>query len=239
MEEIWRDVVGFEKYYQVSNLGRIKSLSRTIIRPDAIYTTKERILKKARYVTLSKDGIINQYYVRGLVVEAFKDNIDLISEDLVKKENVIRESVVKEKQQKVKKIEVYKKMRETYKVRCITTGKEFDSINQANIYYGIQAGSIARCCKGIRKSAGRLEDGTKLIWEYINDDCSKSKQESECIKFHCPYCGSNIFMNIKTKDNKEIYKKEYNCSCGCKFKVEYDKVLAELNINIGTYLLKK
>ena len=30
MEEIWRDVEGFEGYYQVSNLGRVKSLERTI-----------------------------------------------------------------------------------------------------------------------------------------------------------------------------------------------------------------
>ena len=26
MEEIWKDVVGYEGYYQVSNMGRVKSL---------------------------------------------------------------------------------------------------------------------------------------------------------------------------------------------------------------------
>jgi hypothetical protein len=30
MEEIWKDIVGYEGYYQVSNLGRVKSLDRTI-----------------------------------------------------------------------------------------------------------------------------------------------------------------------------------------------------------------
>jgi hypothetical protein len=28
MKEIWKDVFGYEGYYQVSNLGRIKSLDR-------------------------------------------------------------------------------------------------------------------------------------------------------------------------------------------------------------------
>lgn len=28
MEEIWKDVIGFEGYYQVSNMGRVKSLDR-------------------------------------------------------------------------------------------------------------------------------------------------------------------------------------------------------------------
>lgn len=30
-EEIWKDIPGYEGLYQVSNLGRVKSLDRTII----------------------------------------------------------------------------------------------------------------------------------------------------------------------------------------------------------------
>ena len=30
-EEIWKDIKGYEGYYQVSNLGRVKSLDRYII----------------------------------------------------------------------------------------------------------------------------------------------------------------------------------------------------------------
>lgn len=29
--EVWKDIVEFEGYYQVSNLGNVKSLSRTIL----------------------------------------------------------------------------------------------------------------------------------------------------------------------------------------------------------------
>lgn len=30
-EEIWKDVVGYEGYYQVSNLGRVKSVGRVVV----------------------------------------------------------------------------------------------------------------------------------------------------------------------------------------------------------------
>lgn len=31
MQEEWRDIKGFEGYYQVSNLGRVRSVDRVII----------------------------------------------------------------------------------------------------------------------------------------------------------------------------------------------------------------
>lgn len=46
MKEIWKDIVGYEGSYQVSNLGRVKSLSRTFIRKNGSpFLVKERILK--------------------------------------------------------------------------------------------------------------------------------------------------------------------------------------------------
>jgi hypothetical protein len=44
--EIWKDIIGFEGRYQISNHGNVKSLSRTIIRKDGfISSVKDRILK--------------------------------------------------------------------------------------------------------------------------------------------------------------------------------------------------
>lgn len=34
LDEVWRDVLGFEGFYQVSDLGRVRSLDRTIVRID-------------------------------------------------------------------------------------------------------------------------------------------------------------------------------------------------------------
>lgn len=58
------------------------------------------------------------------------------------------------------------------KVICITTDKIFDSIIEASIYYNMKSSSaIGACCrkKDKYKSAGKLEDGTSLVWMYYED----------------------------------------------------------------------
>lgn len=52
------------------------------------------------------------------------------------------------------------------KVICVTTGKTFGSIIEAGEYYNCNRSDITQNCKGNRKSAGKLPDGTKLIWRY-------------------------------------------------------------------------
>lgn len=55
---------------------------------------------------------------------------------------------------------------EKKKIKCITTGQVFDSMNEAKSITGAHTASISYVCKGKRKHAGKLEDGTKLEWEY-------------------------------------------------------------------------
>lgn len=77
MNEIWKDVVGYEGYYQVSNLGNIKALERQIRKGDIIQTRKEKIKTLTKspdgYLTvkLSKDGKDTRYQVSRIVAEAF------------------------------------------------------------------------------------------------------------------------------------------------------------------------
>jgi hypothetical protein len=53
MEEVWKDIVGYEGYYQVSNLGRIKSLYRELGHSkNGIQKRNERILSPS----ISKKG---------------------------------------------------------------------------------------------------------------------------------------------------------------------------------------
>ena len=44
--EIWKDVVGYEGLYQVSNLGRIKSLDRYVEYPNYIKRINGRIMSQ-------------------------------------------------------------------------------------------------------------------------------------------------------------------------------------------------
>lgn len=53
-------------------------------------------------------------------------------------------------------------------VICITTGKIFYTGIEASKYYNIDNSAITKCCKGKRKSAGTLPDGTPLVWRYLN-----------------------------------------------------------------------
>lgn len=61
MEEKWKPVVGYEGLYEVSSLGRVRSLSRSIQGHKGYYVIPSRILKGFyaygyRYVELHKGG---------------------------------------------------------------------------------------------------------------------------------------------------------------------------------------
>jgi hypothetical protein len=77
MEEIWKDIKGYDGFYQVSNLGRIKSMSRLIGRN---HKTKqpERILKQYKnykgYMQLSIGKAHKLYLIHRLVALTFIPN---------------------------------------------------------------------------------------------------------------------------------------------------------------------
>lgn len=76
-QEIWKDILGYEELYQISNLGRVKSLERIT---NNQFGKKDLILPlrtifNGRYVrvTLSKYGIVEELNVHVLVAIAFLD----------------------------------------------------------------------------------------------------------------------------------------------------------------------
>ena len=68
-------------------------------------------------------------------------------------------------------------------VICITTNKKFKTAKESSDYYEIDSSSIIKCCRGIKKHSyvGKLEDGTKLIWMYL-DDYNKMTEEEIRLK---------------------------------------------------------
>lgn len=82
MNEIWKDIKGYEGYYQISNLGRVRSLDRIVVenktghkRPIRGKMLSNHLLKIGYYsVGLSRNGKCELKYVHRLVAEAFIPN---------------------------------------------------------------------------------------------------------------------------------------------------------------------
>lgn len=79
--EIWKDVKGYEGYYQVSNMGRVKSMrvlktpkNGAICRKNAFLSTKTTHDKRYIIVALCRDGEIKPTPVHRLVAETFIPN---------------------------------------------------------------------------------------------------------------------------------------------------------------------
>ena len=63
-------------------------------------------------------------------------------------------------------------------VICLTTGKTFNSIKEAEHYYNLSKSGISNCCRGVVKSAGKL-NGVWLKWMYLYDFENLPLQEQQ------------------------------------------------------------
>ena len=103
-EEIWKDVVGFEGYYEVSNKGRVRSVDRVIMRSNGFpLPVKGKIMPQYKkwghstiprlYVNFCKDSIRYVRSVSRLVGEAFIPNQENLPQINHKDENPMNNCV--------------------------------------------------------------------------------------------------------------------------------------------------
>ena len=91
--EIWKDIPGYEGYYQVSNFGRVKSIPRKVYCNGGFHISKEKIMKqdqnKSGYwrAHLLKDKVAKTLLVHRLVAKAFLPNPDSLPDINHKDEN--------------------------------------------------------------------------------------------------------------------------------------------------------
>lgn len=85
MKEIWKDIEGYEGKYQISNLGKVKSLNyRRSGYPGVLKTENNGNGYFA--LSLCKNGVTEHLYVHRLVAKAFITNPDNLPEVNHKKE---------------------------------------------------------------------------------------------------------------------------------------------------------
>ena len=164
MEEIWKDIEGYEGLYQVSNMGRVRSLRRNII------LKSKRETNEYERVVLSTNNIPKLYSIHRLVAMAFIPNpnnypiVNHKDEDrtnnrvdnlewCTQKYNVnYGTGIAKRARSQSKKVLQFKPDG--------TFVKEWKSINDIERITGYSSGHISRCCRNIRKTA------YGYLWKY-------------------------------------------------------------------------
>lgn len=180
MEEIWKDVTGYEGLYKISSLGCLKSLSRLI---NSSNNNKRRIkecILKLRVnpyngyiqVLLSKNHKIKPFYIHRLVASEFIENPDNLPQVNHKDENKLNNRVdnlewcsasynvaygTGRKRAIITSLKngtFYNCEALSKKVKCIETGKIYLSAQEAGRQTGLDNSGISKCCRGTYKKCG-------------------------------------------------------------------------------------
>lgn len=181
-KEIWKDIKGYEGLYQVSNLGRIKSLKQkeekilNIFKDNIGYLsvnlqTKEKVKKRERVHRLVAKTFIlnpeNKPQVNHKDGNKLNNNVNNL-EWCTCKENVNHswENNLSKPYWKGKFGINHKSSKAIYKIDIISKKiiKKYDSIEDAKKELNINSSNISKCCKG------KMKTSYGYIWRYANEN---------------------------------------------------------------------
>lgn len=160
-KEIWKPIKGYEGMYEVSNLGRVKSLSRLSRqgREYGIHKLKGRILKDYiavgyHQIRLFKEGKGKHFLVHRLVYEAFKGEIpegfEVNHLDECKDNNSINNlNLLTHIENNKWGTRIERASRKCRKKVIMDDYKEFDSIREAAEYLGCCHQNVSLCCRNL------------------------------------------------------------------------------------------
>ena len=165
MEEIWKNIKGYEDRYQVSNLGNVRSLMRNGTKGGEVKKNERHGYLRVR---LWKNKSIKTIGIHRLVAQAFITNP--LNKPQVNHKNGNKKDNRVENLEWVNATEnmnhAYNNgLCKTKKVTQIKNGivlNTYLNIYRASIETGIQYASIYRCANGVGKTAGGYE------WRYID-----------------------------------------------------------------------
>lgn len=171
MQEIWKDIEGFEGVYQISSKGNVRSLNRYVnckggVRIEIGKPIKPKLIGRGYHqVFLRNNGTHKQLLVHRLVAQAFLPNPDNLPEV-----NHIDENKTNNCIENLEWCDSTYNMRYTINKPVIQYTKDgymlkvWDCAYDAYRETGIFNTSISSCCKGKVKSAGGS------IWKYYTTD---------------------------------------------------------------------
>jgi hypothetical protein len=167
--EIWQDIKGYEDLYQISNLGRVKSMSRWVTNGDNQYkyiheTIRKIQINKLRYgyceISLYKCSHAKRFKIHRLVAEAFIDNpnnkLEVNHKDGIKLNNCVDNLewvTSKENKEHAWSNGLCNANHKKQKIICLETKVIFESAISASRILNIDIRSIFRMLKGEQKAA--------------------------------------------------------------------------------------
>lgn len=180
--EIWKPVTGYEMIYEVSNLGRVRSLDRVVNGKNCRKLRKGKILNPVNArgynrVCLYKNGVWKRFLVHRLVAQAFipnPNNLPVINHiNEIKTDNRSENLEYCTQKQNLEysgNIEKWINSRKKPVIQLTLDGyfvAEYESTMDAEIKTGIYQGNISKCCLNKKhfKSAGGYKWKFKIDYE--------------------------------------------------------------------------
>jgi hypothetical protein len=149
--EQWKQISGYD--YEVSSYGNVRNMKTGKLKQQ--HEVNGGYLR----VGLYKNGKLKNFRVHRLVANAFIPNphgySDVDHIDRNRQNNHVSNLRWLSHKNNVTESDRPKK------VRCIETNTIYESIKQASEETGCKMSNISKCCKGERKTTG------KLHWEYV------------------------------------------------------------------------
>lgn len=153
MQEVWKDIKGYEGLYQISNTGKVKGLKRNkVLKP---------ILQRSGYYYVDLQR--KRRLVHRLVAEAFIDNPDNLPEVNHKDEDKVNNSVENLEWCDSKYNANYgtRNKRRGKPIQCIETGVIYWGAREMERQLGIKHNSIAFAIRNGTRAGG-------YHWQYVD-----------------------------------------------------------------------
>lgn len=192
MNEIWKDIIGYEGMYQVSNLGRVKSIDRIINN----HFYKSQIIKSydngiGYYkIKLCKNGKIKHFYLHRLVAQAFLEDYSPLLE--------------------INHINHNKKDND---IRNLELVSHLENMRKAEEFYGGTFNKYGFAKKIENKERYCISCGKKIYHKSIRcKECWHKKDKLDKIKKHNTPCKEELERAIKKHKNFSEVAREYGVS---------------------------